>query len=100
MDAHRYFPIIPQNLQVLIFFLFYFILFPVKGKECNTHADCSYFQLTSCVKDPDDHVHRCLCGNNKAPINGYCKDTQRGKITNIFLLLCFDEWTLEQFSAV
>lgn len=45
---------------------------PVKGRECNTHNDCSSLQQTSCVKDLDDDKLRCLCGDNKAPINGLC----------------------------
>jgi len=35
-------------------------------------------QQTSCVKDLDDEKLRCLCGDNKAPINGLCTATLRG----------------------
>lgn len=50
---------------------------PVKGRECNTHADCSSLQFTSCVKDLDDDKLRCLCGDNRAPINGLCTANRR-----------------------
>ncbi|KAJ6638600.1 hypothetical protein Bhyg_11337 [Pseudolycoriella hygida] len=51
---------------------------PVKGRECNSHADCSSLQYTSCVRDLDDEKLRCLCGDNKAPFNGQCTAITRG----------------------
>lgn len=58
--------------------LFLFRIFSVKGRECNTHNDCSSLQYTSCVKDLDDEKLRCLCGDNKAPFNGGCSATLKG----------------------
>lgn len=51
---------------------------PVKGRECNTHSDCSSLQQTSCVKDTEDDKLRCLCGDNKAPDNGLCQKGVKG----------------------
>lgn len=52
------------------------LLLSVKARECTSHFDCSSIQHTSCVRDgTDNRIMRCLCGNNKAPINGYCTDT-------------------------
>lgn len=62
------------------FKMYYIFFFSVKGRECNTHADCSSLQFTSCVKDLDDDKLRCLCGDNKAPINGLCTANKRGKL--------------------
>lgn len=52
----------------------------MKGRECSTHIDCSSFQRTSCVKDLDDKDDklRCLCGDNKAPVNGLCTAESKG----------------------
>ncbi|CAD7085152.1 unnamed protein product [Hermetia illucens] len=51
---------------------------PVKGRECNTHTDCSTLQSTSCVRDPNDSRLRCLCGDNTAPVNGQCFAKYKG----------------------
>lgn len=68
-----------EKLKLIKFILFSMYI-TVKGKECTNHNECVLFQSTSCVRDPEDHVFRCLCGNNKAPINGHCKDSKKGKI--------------------
>lgn len=49
----------------------------VKARECVAHNDCSSIQHTSCVRDGSEY--RCLCGNNKPPVNGYCTDTPKRK---------------------
>jgi hypothetical protein len=51
---------------------------PIKARECNSHADCAGIENTSCVKDPVDSRLRCLCGDNKAPVNGLCKSKLKG----------------------
>lgn len=51
----------------------------VKAKDCSTHADCASIENTSCVKDPADARLRCLCGDNKPPVNGFCKSKLKGK---------------------
>nr|XP_014086668.1 uncharacterized protein LOC106615130 [Bactrocera oleae] len=50
----------------------------IKGKECNNHDDCITIDKTSCVKDPNDYKHRCLCGDDSAPVNGHCQDVLKG----------------------
>lgn len=52
--------------------------FAAKARDCTTHNDCSSIPSTSCVRDNDERL-RCLCGDNKAPINGQCSDTKKGK---------------------
>lgn len=50
-------------------------------KDCATHADCSTLRGTSCVRDYPSHALKCLCGNNKPPINEYCPPTtSKGKV--------------------
>ncbi|XP_055322123.1 uncharacterized protein LOC129578072 [Sitodiplosis mosellana] len=46
-----------------------------RARECQTHNDCGSIQHTSCVRDGAEKTMRCLCGNNKVPQNGACKDT-------------------------
>ncbi|CAO1311386.1 unnamed protein product [Diamesa tonsa] len=48
-----------------------------RGKECNTNTDCVGIQDTSCVKDYDQKL-RCLCGDYRAPVNGYCSTKDKG----------------------
>lgn len=50
-----------------------------KGKECATNADCFGIADTSCVKDYDTDLKlRCLCGDFRAPKNGYCSAKMKG----------------------
>lgn len=46
----------------------------VKARDCTSHSDCSSIQHTSCVRDGTEKITRCLCGDNKAPVNGLCSD--------------------------
>uniref|UniRef100_T1GJL2 EGF-like domain-containing protein n=1 Tax=Megaselia scalaris TaxID=36166 RepID=T1GJL2_MEGSC len=50
----------------------------IKSRECTNHEDCNSLKDTSCVKDPDDYKLRCLCGDDTAPDNGFCKKTAKG----------------------
>lgn len=54
-------------------------IFAAKARDCTTHIDCTSIPSTSCVRDADERL-RCLCGDNKAPINGQCSDTKKGKL--------------------
>lgn len=54
------------------------IYFLARGKECNINTDCIGIQDTSCVKDYDTKL-RCLCGDYRAPVNGYCSTKDKGK---------------------
>lgn len=50
-----------------------------KGKECNSNAECIGIADTSCVKGYSDSLQsRCLCGDDLAPINGYCSTKLKG----------------------
>lgn len=62
-----------------------FLLITVKAKDCSSHADCVSIASTSCVKDPVDNRLRCLCGDNKPPINGLCKSQLKGKFIKFFV---------------
>jgi len=48
-----------------------------KGKDCITNIDCVGIADTSCVKDVDYRT-RCLCGDFRAPVNGYCAAKSKG----------------------
>lgn len=60
-------------------FYWWRFVYLVKARECTTHNDCSSIQHTSCVRDGSDRIMRCLCGNNKAPVNGGCQDAVKRK---------------------
>lgn len=62
------------------------IVYSVKARECTSQSDCSSIQGTSCVRDGIERVMRCLCGNNKPPLNGYCSNDgdKRKYINQIF----------------
>lgn len=48
-----------------------------KGKECASNIDCIGITDTSCVKDYD-YKTRCLCGDFRAPVNGFCSTKSKG----------------------
>lgn len=55
----------------------------VKARECTSHNDCTGIQQTSCVRDGNSIENpkmRCLCGNNKAPVNGQCANAKKRKL--------------------
>lgn len=54
--------------------------FTAKGKECATNVDCIGISDTSCVKDYDYKL-RCLCGDFRAPNNGFCSAKMKGSNT-------------------
>lgn len=55
----------------------FFFPFPAKGKDCATNTDCIGITDTSCVKD-FDYKLRCLCGDFRAPNNGFCSAKSKG----------------------
>lgn len=52
---------------------------PASGKACGNHTSCRGISGTSCVPETRDPSRKsCLCGDNRAPVNGICSAERKG----------------------